>query len=246
MNPPFTKIKRSIRKLIDTSKFEKVVGKGVGLWEHFVALADVFLKDCGIFGAVLPINVLRGKESEKVREIIFKEWLPLYVIKASMNHGFSEYAEYRDVLIIARKIRQKPVNHRVKFCIIKKDLNKLTEDDVKRIVDQIKCVNHLRSELLVSDILKYFDNLMPFISGLSLELKDALRRVIEEAERLLCPFPSGYFKEGYGPRPKNVSLFMFITRPVGEGRAQEAFLILEEEVGDKIIAKTPAGIQRFK
>jgi len=39
---------------------------------------------------------------------------------------------------------------------------------------------------------------------------------------------------------------MFITRPVEEGRTQEAFLILEGEVGDKIIAKTSVGIQRFE
>jgi len=92
--------------LIDTTKFEHVVGSEVGLQGHFVTLADAFLKDNGVFGAVLPINLLRGRESEKVRRLVFSKWLPLYVIKASKNYGFSEYAEYRDVLIIAKKAQE--------------------------------------------------------------------------------------------------------------------------------------------
>jgi len=71
MNPPFTKVERGIKKYINTEKFENIVGKEVGLWGHFVALADGFLKERGVFGAVLPINLLRGRESSKVRELVF-------------------------------------------------------------------------------------------------------------------------------------------------------------------------------
>jgi len=252
MNPPFTKVERGIKKYIDVSRFEKKVGSEVGVWGHFVALADKFLKSNGVLGAVLPINLLRGRESEKVREMIFCEYLPLYVIKASMNYGFSEYAEYRDVLVIARKTRQRAKDHKVKFCIIKKNLNELKEDEIERITEQIKTFDVLRSDLLdvdshpLDDVLKHFDNMMLFISGPSLEGKDALRRVIGEAEKLFCPFPHDYFKEGYGPRPKGVSGFMFVTRPMREGRKKEAFLELLEDRKDKIVAKTPAGVQRFE
>ncbi|MGQ4891579.1 MAG: HsdM family class I SAM-dependent methyltransferase [Candidatus Njordarchaeia archaeon] len=252
MNPPFTKVERGIRKYIDTSKFEDVVGRGVGLWGHFIALADAFLKDGGMFGAVLPINLIRGKESAEVRKIIFQEWLPFYVIKASKNYGFSEYAEYRDILVVAKKVRKKPRNHKVKFCIIKKDLNKLEEEEAKWIAEQIKRIDSLRSELLdidsysLDEITEQFDNMMPFISGPSLEGKDALRRIISEAEKLFSPFPPNYFKEGFGPRPKGVSGFLFITQSIGEGRTQEAFLTLEKVVENKIIASTPSGVQIFE
>jgi len=252
MNPPFTKVERGIKKFVDinTEKFEKVVGKEVGLWGHFVALADTFLKEEGVFGAVLPINLLRGRESKGVREIVFKRWLPLYVIKPSRNYGFSEYAEYRDILVIARKTRKRPEKHRVKFCIVKKDLNELTDEEVKHIAELIKSSDKLRSELLdvnshsLEEVYKRFDNLMYFISGPSLSGLEALHRVIGEAERLFNFFPEGYFKEGYGPRPENSSSFMFITRP-GEGRVEEAFLRLADETPEKIIATTPVGIERF-
>ena len=250
MNPPFTKVERGIKKYINTEKFEHIVGGEVGLWGHFVALADVFLKDEGIFGAVLPINLLRGRESKEVRNIIFKQWLPLYIIKPSKNYGFSEYAEYRDILVIAKKTTKKPNGHKVKFCIIKKDLNELTEEEAKYIAEHIKKLEKYRSELFdiesyeLEKLYKRFDNLMYFIAGPSLDTSESLHKIIEEAERLFDTFPKGYFKEGYGPRPENSSKFMFITRP-GEGRDKEAFLTLENETSDTIIARTPVGVQKF-
>ena len=251
MNPPFTKVERGIKKYIDTGKFENAVGREVGLWGHFIALADAFLEEEGVFGAVLPINLLRGRESARVREIIFRKWFPLYVIKAALNYGFSEYAEYRDVLVIAKKNHKKRRNHVVKFCIVKKDLNKLTDNEVRWIAEQIRSVVSLRSKLLdidsysLSKVLKCFNNMMPFISGPSFECKDALYRIIEEAKTLFHGFPSNYFKEGYGPRPRGASGFMFITNPISEGRIREAFLILEKDSGDKIVVRTPIGAQRI-
>jgi len=251
MNPPFTKVERGIKKYIEMDRFSDIVGGEVGLWGHFIALADLFLKEGGIFGGVIPINILRGRESEKVRKLVFKKWLPLYIIKATRNYGFSEWTEYRDVLIIAKKTKDKPQDHKVKFCLIKKDLTELTEEDVKKIAELIKTSETVRSELVdvnshtLEEIEKSFENLMPFISGTSFDDKDALNKIIQEAKRVLCYFPKGYFREAYRPVPRGVSKFMFITRPTGEGRLEEAFLILEREDKDKIIAKTPANVQKF-
>jgi type I restriction-modification system DNA methylase subunit len=251
MNPPFTKVERGVKQYIKTDRFEGSVGGEVGLWGHFIALADAFLKEGGIIGAIVPINLLRGRESRKVREIVFKHWLPLYIIKPTRNYGFTEYAEYRDILLIARKTYKKPENHSVKFCLVKKDLNELSEDEAKHIAQFIKNSNKLRSDLLdidaypLQEVYKHFDNMMYFIAGPSLDGLDALRHIIKEAERLFKPFPSSYFSEGYGPRPKDSSNFMFITRP-GKGRLKEAFLRIESEDDATITAISPVGIQRFK
>jgi type I restriction-modification system DNA methylase subunit len=255
MNPPFTKVERGIGKYINVDKFESIVGGEVGLWGHFVALADVFLKTNGVFGAVLPINLLRGRESRKVRELIFKHWLPLYVIKPSRNYGFSEYAEYRDILMIAKKTNEKPMDHKVKFCIIKRNLNDLNEEEVRRIAELIKTSDKLRSDVLdidsysLQEVYNHFDNMMYLTAGPSLEGLEALRKIIEEAERLFQTFPKGYFKEGYGPRPKSSSAFMFITRPgrtKKNGRLKESFLRLKSEDENTIIAVTPVGKRKFK
>ena len=137
MNPPFTKVERGISKFVDMDRFRGRCGGEVGLWGHFIALADVFLRDEGCFGGVIPINVLRGKESEKVRHILFREWAPLYVLKATRNYGFSEWAEYRDVLFVAQK-RRPDAGHEVKFCLVKKDVSQLDRDEALSIAGLVK------------------------------------------------------------------------------------------------------------
>ncbi len=247
MNPPFTKVERGIGKYIDLNRFKSRVGKEVGLWGHFIALADLFLKDGGKFGGVIPINILRGRESRKVRSLVFKEWLPLYIVKATRNYGFSEWAEYRDILLIARKTKRRPEDHKVKFCLIKKDLNDLTENEVLWISKQIRTKDKLRHPLLdidsypLQEIHKNIDNLMPFISGPSLRGKEALLKVAREAQRVLSQFPPGYFREAFGARPKGVSKILFVTNPLHPGRIQESFLILKEVRGGRIIATTTVG-----
>ncbi len=54
MNPPFTKVERGIKKYVDMNRFKEVAGGEVGLWGHFIFLADEFLEEGGVYGAVLP------------------------------------------------------------------------------------------------------------------------------------------------------------------------------------------------
>jgi len=147
MNPPFTKIERGISDYLSLQRFREDCGGEVGLWGHFCILADSFLKDNGILGAVIPINLLRGRESSKVREFLFSEYTPLMIIKTTKNYGFSEDSAYRDILFIAKKGRGTK-RSKTKFCLIKKDLNKLTSEDVNSIVNTIKRRRNLRYKYL--------------------------------------------------------------------------------------------------
>ena len=245
MNPPFTKVERRIGNYIDMSKFKNLVGGEVGLWGHFVALADTYLEDGGIFGAVLPINLLRGRESKRVREIVFNNWTPLYILKPTYNYGFTEWAEYRDVLFIAKK--EKSENYNVKFCLIKKDLREISHEDVKRMTEAIKKCSKLRSEELdvetfsKDEIFEHFTNLMWFCGVSDFKHRDVLIKFLQKFS--LDRFPEGYFREGYRPVPKGVSSFMFITRLLEESRVKEAFLRLKVEKDKELYAETPLGVQ---
>ena len=42
MNPPFTKIERGIRNYVDMTRFGNVCGNEIGLWGHFLKLANIF------------------------------------------------------------------------------------------------------------------------------------------------------------------------------------------------------------
>lgn len=246
MNPPFTKIERGIRRFIDLRRFYERCGGEVGLWGHFVALADIFLKERGIFGAVIPINVLRGRESERVRRLLFDEaWTPLYILKPTRNYGFSEWAEYRDVLFIAQKKKPAP-NHRVRFALVKKNLTQLTSDNVADIAERIKGKSKLRSSDLDIDahpltkIKERFANLMWFCGGTDLHHRDKIIDFLERLEGKLSRFPNDYFSTGYRP-DQGVSSFLFLTRHSDDSRVEQAFLRFTEESASSVTAQSPLG-----
>lgn len=243
MNPPFTKVERGIRKYVDMERFGQICGNEVGLWGHFVAFADEFLNKEGMFGAVIPINMLRGRESQKIRDFIFSNWTPLYILKSTFNYGFSEWSEYRDVLFIARKGKP-PRGHNVKFVLIKKDLKKLTKSDISHIANQIEIKNSLRSDELdiesfpIEELRKRFANLMWFCGVSDFRNREVLVSFRNKFLKSLTDLPEGYFREGYRPVPEGVSSFMFLTRNLDASRIEQAFLHFDSENVDSIKAKS--------
>ena len=248
MNPPFTKVERGIKKYVDMDKYKDICGGDVGLWGHFLAFTDVFLKDEGIFGGVIPISLLRGSEGEKVRDLVFNKWTPLYIIKTTKNYGFSEHAEYRDILVIARKSTPAP-NHKVKFILIKKDITEVKNSDVDQMVDLIETKDSLRSQLLdiesfsSNEMKSRFNNLMYFCGTTNFTDRDALISFKNKFANITEPLPEKYFKEGYRAVPKGVSKFMFITKKLEDSRVENAFLIYEKDNPTYITAKTKSGIK---
>lgn len=246
MNPPFTKVERGIKKFCKMERFKKNVGGEVGLWGHFIELSKLFLLKNGIFGGVIPINILRGRESEKVRNSVFFEWTPLYVIKPTLNYGFSEWSEYRDILIVAKNTKC-PSNHNVKFCLIKKDLTQLSQLEAMSIPLSIKTNNNLRTEILdidsvsISNIKTRLRNLMWFFGGISLDNRDVNIGFIEKIKDILSNIPDGHFREGFRPVPKGVSKFLFATRSLDSARTEQAFLQFSNENNSVILAETALG-----
>ena len=249
MNPPFTKVERGIRRYANMGKFHSFVGGEVGLWGHFIPLADTFLKEGGIFAAVLPINILRGRESEKVRRILFEKWTPLYILKPVKNYGFSEWAEYRDVIVVAQKKVPHP-GHKVKFCLVKKDLTKLDEDDITAVVSAVKEKEYLRrSDLLdidvhtLSVINEHFSNMMWFCGTTDFNHRDAIVNFVGKFANKLGAFPKDkkYRRTGFRP-DQGVSKFLFLTRATSESRIGQAFLRFTKEGEAAIVANSPLGV----
>jgi len=247
MNPPFTKVERGIRKYVDMERFGAICGNEVGLWGHFIALADEFLKDEGTFGGVIPISILRGRESEKIREFVFSHWTILYVLKATFNYGFSEWSEYRDILLIAKKGKP-PKGHTVKFALVKKDLRKMTKEDVAYIGNQLEASDNLRTGELdiqsfpVEELQMRFANLMWFCGVTDMRRRDKLVSFIDRFSHALMPPPDDYFREGYRPVPKGVSSFMFLTRALDPCRTEEAFLFFDPADEDRDVVKAKSAM----
>lgn len=229
MNPPFTKVERGVGKLVDMSRFGEICGNEVGLWGHFIALADHFLNDNGIFGGVIPISVLRGKETKKIRDFIFTNWTPMYIIKSTFNYGFSESSEYRDILFIARKMKPRREDV-VKFVLIKKDLDLLSDSEITHIANQIEVMDKLSSDKLDIESFSFdelhgrLENMMWFCGTSSASNRSSLVSFIEKSTRDLKKLPVQNFRTGYRPAPGGVSSFMFLTRASNPFRTEEAFL----------------------
>ena len=245
MNPPFTKVERGIRKFVDMDIYKDICGGEVGLWGHFICLADEFLKGGGVYGAVLPINVLRGRESKNAREILFKKWRPLYILKPTINYGFSEWSEYRDILFIGKKENPKD-NDKVKFCLVKKDLVKLKDTDVTSIVKNVKGKQKLRSDELdmesfqLSEIKKRFSNMMWFCGVSDFKGRDILVDFISTFCKKLSSFPQDekYRKTGYRAEG-GISKILFLNYHVEDSRIEQAFLRFRKTGASSIIAQSP-------
>lgn len=247
MNPPFTKVERRIKDYVDMERFKNVAGGEVGLWGHYIFLANQFLLEGGIYGAVIPINVLRGKESAKVRDFLLSRWTPLYILKPVINYGFSEWSEYRDILFIAKKAKPEK-GHRVKFCLVKQDLTALQENDIERIVGDVKSKHSFRSSDLdidshtLEEIIPHSINMMWFCGVSDFSHRDRIINFIKKFKGKLTNFPEKYFREGYRPVPKGVSDFMFVTRNSNPVRVREAFLQFTKDGSDAIAAQSKMGV----
>jgi len=247
MNPPFTKVERGIRKYVNMDKYGKLAGYEVGLWGHFLYLAYDFLKDGGILGAVIPINVLRGRESEKVRKLLFEKMTPLFIVKSTVNYGFSEYSEYRDILFIAMKTTPEK-DHKVKYVLIKEDLKNLDEDMTSYIAETVKSENELISEALdihsisMNELQARFKNLMWYFSTNDMKRRSLIENLASKFISALDKPNEGLIREGYRPVPENVSKFMFITRETDNSRTEMAFLRFKDEDKDSVVANTNMGV----
>lgn len=255
MNPPFTKLERGIRRFVSLERFSQTVGGAVNLWGHFIALADVFLKPGGMLGAVLPINILRGRESEKVRKILFAKWTPKYVIKAAKNYGFSEYAEYRDIIVIAQKKESAP-NDFVKFAIIKQNLLDLEPCDVQHIISSITNHKKLRNDPLldidsynISEVHQHLSNLMWFCGTSDLTIRDELVSFVSKVSKKLGRLQIQVNKAKYVRTGKRFegsqAKYLCITRLCGEERVERAFLRFSKEDQAIVEAVTPRGHAMF-
>jgi methylase of polypeptide subunit release factors len=238
MNPPFSdreKLPKDyLRKLSDESDCGRVLGKICGhqinLWGYFIALADLFLNPGGKIAAVLPINIARGKASEKIRNYLLENYHIKYIIKTTKDLAFSESAAFRDILLIAEK-RKPKANDTTMIVFLKKPLKEITEKDVKNILQfkksivSVKKINH-------AELLKYKDNFMPIlISG---ELLNLFKKIMNSDK--LIQLNVDQIANGFPYRPKGVADGTFITRATDKSRSKLTDVIVINENKDLVIA----------
>jgi hypothetical protein len=110
MNPPFTRAERLPEtykvQLKDRLKdYQDLIFGRVGLHIFFVLLADRFVKNGGRVALVLPATVLRITSMKGARKLWVNNYHVEYIITTWERAAFSEAAQFREILLIAKKLK---------------------------------------------------------------------------------------------------------------------------------------------
>lgn len=253
MNPPFTdrkKIPASYRQKLDNlDRITSKCGSQVNLWGSFLALADDLVKDGGRIGTVIPINIGRGKATEKIRTFILNNYRILYIIKPTRNIAFSESAAFRDVLMVMEK--KKPSDSDVTtFVLMKKSLEDLADNDVKSFVDKTRWARDNVHDVFSCDSLELVPinhqeliqrNLMELIWGFSAQnmryVDEFFKTIRARGAGKLTGFPTERIMEGFHTSPQKLSQVLFITDPHNKRRIGRASLVFLEKDGRHVFFK---------
>ncbi len=265
MNPPFTDRKRLPSdyrsKLMDQKRMGKLIricGSGVNLWGYFLALADLLLKEDGRLGAVIPVNILRGKSTQMIRDYLLVNYRIKYVITSLVDIAFSESAVYRDLLFVAEKNSQgsEVKDNLVAFVFLKYPLNNQSLSSSQQFGSKILelqpgdtfssddfSIVWISQELLIANK----KNLMRFLrltsesQGLD-AIEDLLAKIKNLPVTNLIEIADEDVIRGFEQSPRGLPQMCFVARPIDKARLKRAFLVLQHEKASEIqvgIKNTP-------
>ena len=249
-NPPFSDREKLpnyyLEVLRNYTELTQYCGSQVNLWGYFLALATLLLKEGGILGFVIPINIFRGNATQKIRDFLLNNFTLKYVVKTGKNTAFSENASLRDVLVVA-EYKEPPEDNKFDFVIINEHLHNLKFSDAKNISEFIKG-NKFSSGGIELDIISYnqselqesSENLMPYFGLMSTDSGQTLGNfnsfVHQKFGDILIKMEKRMALEGFRPVPAGSSQMLFITNGFKENRTKKGFLILDDENENEVTA----------
>ncbi len=232
MNPPFTdrdKMPKEMRdKLAKNIILNRICGNRINLWGFFLALADLLLKENGKIGAVIPINIARGKATEEIRKYFVNNYYIRYIIKPIKDVAFSEGAAFRDVLLIAEK--RKPVETDLTTIIfLEKSIREIKDDELESIIHLNSGSINVR-KIRYKDLKENADNLMLFL--VPKVFADLLSLILSNPK--LININPDEIDIGSPYRPRGVVTSVFITRPFDPSRIKTVVVFLSAETENQI------------
>lgn len=256
MNPPFTdreKMPKEFRdKLLAKSEDNEanrrikalidICGSQVNLWGYFLVLSDKLVKEGGKIGAVIPINILRGQATEKIRKFIVENYHIQYIIKSTSDIAFSEGAAFKDILLILEKKKPKS-NDKTAIVLFKKSLKDINIQEFsslsKAIRQQFNIGKEFKGEYVEtyyvnqSELTDNINNLMKFIGTSNIQstkiLSDFTSLLNSNSSSKLRMIKKDEIREGFHASPMGLSELVFLTRPLDKGRVSRGFMIIRDE-----------------
>jgi len=122
MNPPFTRQERLPREYKNSlfkrlGEYKSQLSGQLGLWGYFLLLADRFVKEGGRIALVFPSRPLSAKSAKQIRRFISSNYDVEYIVTSWQRAAFSESTQYREILLILRKLHSRR-KHETQTCRI--------------------------------------------------------------------------------------------------------------------------------
>jgi type I restriction-modification system DNA methylase subunit len=253
INPPFTKLSRlptQVKKQLGLTS-RRFLGEGrMPLWVHFLHLTDRMLLDGGKLGAIVPISLFHGKDTQKLREFSFNNYRIEYVIKPASGDTFSEDSDYGDLIFIARKAKPDPT-HKIKFVFFKDPGRRYSLVDIDHVVSIITTsVEHgvdtediSMYEIEQTKLANELDNLMPYLFTSDSNLRKKLGKWVDEIRKSesIQMLSVNRVQKGYQFRPKDTARKALFIRRLSDSRVRNALQYFERVEGDKLVYFTKGG-----
>ncbi|MGC9059542.1 MAG: N-6 DNA methylase, partial [Candidatus Aenigmatarchaeota archaeon] len=263
MNPPFSdreKLPKDyLRKLNEKGELGKICGHQVNLWGYFLALADLMLKPSGKVAAVVPINIARGKATEKIRNYLLENYYIKYIVKTTKDLAFSESASFRDILLVAEK-RKPRDDDTTTIIFLNKSIKEFSIEELQNVVNKIKSFvlknNEIYSDqdvqismVSLKELKGHSNNFMRFLRGVSLKRNKVVLEFLEKIENSskLRNLSLEEMLEGFHASPEGLSQLVFIVNPINESRTKRNVLLVLKEIKEAfIIAEQPELRKKYK
>jgi len=232
MNPPFTRQQRIPRKYkqVFTKRFSDLsqyLHGQMGYHGYFILLAHRFLKSEGRLALVLPASVLNADGFLKIRELLTSSYHIEHIITTWQRSAFSEGAQFREILLVAKKKEHGSSDGDV--CAVS-ELKRLpqTLEQAKEFANKItKIVKRNGQGLVYEDktmqvtlftmeqLKNSVDNLFKFIAFADKELVKTWELILSKSDDRLVEF--GEYIEQYGVGPKEGAALGQILKGGGIG-----------------------------
>ncbi|MEM2979763.1 MAG: N-6 DNA methylase [Thermoproteota archaeon] len=205
MNPPFTRQERLPEDYKErlfqrfSEEYKDYLHGQLGLYGFFILLADRFLNENGRMALVLPATVLRIVSCEGVRKMLAEHYNIEYIVTTWQRAAFSEAAQFREILLVARKRSKRTVQEQPCTIVTLKYIPKTSEESLM-MANQIRQIasrplerameNNAMFAFHISqpELRKRVQNLFPLIAFKNKWLTDFWEEFIQKAGSNLILF----------------------------------------------------------
>lgn len=256
MNPPFTRqerlpkdYKNALMKRLQG--YEDYLHRQLGLYGYFIFLADKFTKESGRIAFVLPASVLRVQSALGIRRLLTESYHIEYIVTTWQRAAFSEGAQFREILLVAKKLSDGMKVHDCSCGIVKLKTLPSGLEQARELANKMESIVRSSSPgtlldeenmtikiVSMRELKKNHRNIFRYISSQQEGLKETWNTITTKAKIEVAPFKevlkeiNGRIFEGARARSHMIQApigSLFILREGKRARKREDFWVVNKE-----------------